>query len=150
MVGEPGRLVPLQGPDGVLVIDDTYNANPASMRSAIDAALEMKGSGRVIAVLGDMLELGPDSPAFHAGLATPLDQAGIDVVFCAGPFMARLWDALPDARRGLYGQSSADILEAVVAEMRSGDVVMVKGSLGSKMRPIVDALLARGQTKNDD
>jgi len=139
--------------DGVLtVVDESYNANPASMQAAIETLADAKPGkrGRRIAVLGDMLELGPDSPAFHAGLAKPLDQAGIDVVFCAGPFMARLWDSLPDARRGLYGQSSADILEAVVAEMRSGDVVMVKGSLGSKMRPIVDALLARGLTKNDD
>ncbi len=142
-----GRRHKVNLPDGTMtVVDESYNANPASMRAAIAtlAAAETGPRGRRIAVLGDMLELGPDGPDFHGGLAAPLEEAGIDIVYCAGPLTARLWDALPDTRRGLYGQASADILEAVVAELRAGDVVMVKGSLGSKMRPIVDALLARG------
>ena len=138
--------------DGVLtVVDESYNANPASMRAAIETlgAAALGPRGRRIAVLGDMLELGPDGPAFHGGLAGLLDEADIDLVFCSGPLMARLWDALPDARRGLYGQSSADIREAVAAEARAGDVIMIKGSLGSKMKPIVEALRARGKAGKD-
>lgn len=143
--------VDLEG--GVLtLVDESYNANPASMRAAIETlgAAAPGPRGRRVAVLGDMLELGPDGPAFHARLAKHLDAAEIDLVFCSGPLMARLWDSLPDTRRGLYGQTAADIREAVVAECRAGDVVMVKGSLGSKMRPIVDALLARGHSSKTD
>jgi len=145
-----GRRHQVQRLDGVLtVVDESYNANPASMRAAIETlgAAAPERRGRRIAILGDMLELGPEGPEFHAGLAAPLAAAKIDLVFCSGPLMARLWDTLPDKRRGLYGASSADILETVVAEARAGDVVMVKGSLGSKMRPIVDALLARGDRR---
>jgi len=147
-----GRRHEVALPDGTLtVVDESYNANPASMRAAIETlgAAAPRPRGRRIAVLGDMLELGPDGPEFHAGLAGPLDKADIDLVFCSGPLMARLWEALPDARRGLYGQTSADIREAVAAEARVGDVIMIKGSLGSKMKPIVEALLARGTAGND-
>jgi len=147
-----GRRQEVALSDGTLtIVDESYNANPASMRAAIETlgAARPGPRGRRIAVLGDMLELGPESPAFHAALAEPLDAAGIDLVFCSGPFMAQLWAALPAGRRGLYGQSSADILEAVAAEARAGDVIMVKGSLGSKMKPIVDVLTARGQNQKD-
>ncbi len=134
------------------VVDESYNANPASMRAAIDtlSAAEPGPRGRRIAVLGDMLELGENSTTFHADLVQPLDRAGIELVFCAGPNMAHLWEALPPTRRGVYGQSSADIVDVVRGEVRAGDVVMIKGSLGSRMRPIVDALLARGQRELGD
>ncbi|MBN4046671.1 UDP-N-acetylmuramoylalanyl-D-glutamyl-2,6-diaminopimelate--D-alanyl-D-alanine ligase [bacterium AH-315-P15] len=136
---------------GVLtVVDESYNANPASMRAAIETlgASSPGAQGRRIAVLGDMLELGPEGPEYHAGLAQPLSEAEIDLVFCAGPLMAQLWNALPDAQRGLYAQRSSDFAEAVKAEARAGDVVMVKGSLGSNMKPIVEALLAQDQSTN--
>ncbi len=129
------------------VVDESYNANPASMRAAIETlgATAVGARGRRIAVLGDMLELGARSPDFHQDLAGPLAAAKIDLVYCCGPMMANLWAALPAGCRGLYGQSSSDLLDVVRAEARSGDVVMIKGSLGSRMRPIVDALLARGR-----
>lgn len=133
------------------LVDESYNANPASMRAAIETlgASVPQGRGRRIAVLGDMLELGAKAPAFHAELAEPLVKAKIDLVYCSGPLMANLWETLPETKRGAYGQTSADILEVVRGEVRVGDIVMIKGSLGSRMRPIVDALLALGGPGNN-
>jgi len=96
--------------------------------------------GRRIAVLGDMLELGPQGPALHRGLAAPIEAAGIDLVFCSGPLMHALWEALPSSHRGGYAETAAALEPAVLAAIRDGDAVMVKGSLGSKMGPIVKAL----------
>jgi UDP-N-acetylmuramoyl-tripeptide--D-alanyl-D-alanine ligase len=112
------------------------------MRAALgvlgQAAVE--GRGRRIAVLGDMLELGPTGPDLHAGLAGAVEDCGIDAVFCCGPLMRRLWDALPPGRRGGYAVTSADLESSVVAAVRAGDALMVKGSLGSRMKLIVSAL----------
>jgi UDP-N-acetylmuramoyl-tripeptide--D-alanyl-D-alanine ligase len=152
------RLDPLQGrgrrrslplPDGgaVTLIDESYNANPASMDAAIAVLgrAEAGQGGRRIAVLGDMLELGPTEAALHAGLAEPLAHAGIDLVFTCGPRMAALSDALPAERRGGYAPDS-DALAGLVAEaVRPGDVVMVKGSLGSRMARVIAALERRAE-----
>jgi UDP-N-acetylmuramoyl-tripeptide--D-alanyl-D-alanine ligase len=125
-----------------LLIDESYNANPAS----VDAALALLGQapigpqGRRIAVLGDMLELGPQGKALHRGLAAPVAANAIDLVFCCGPLMQALWQALPASRRGGYAEDSAALEAQVVPAIRAGDVVMVKGSLGSRMAPIVKAL----------
>src|SRR5450631_976145 len=125
-----------------LLIDESYNANPASMVAAIallgQAAVGKQG--RRIAVLGDMLELGAQGLALHRALAEPVEAAGVDLVFCSGPLMHALWEALPSSRRGGYAETAAGLQPAVLAALRDGDVVMVKGSLGSKMRPIVKAL----------
>jgi UDP-N-acetylmuramoyl-tripeptide--D-alanyl-D-alanine ligase len=124
------------------VIDESYNANPASMR----AALALLGSaqpgklGRRIAVLGDMLEMGPQGPAMHAALAGDIDEAKVDAVFACGKQMAALWDVLPQARQGAYGETSAGIAPRILEGLQAGDVVLVKGSLGSKMAVIIDAL----------
>jgi UDP-N-acetylmuramoyl-tripeptide--D-alanyl-D-alanine ligase len=96
--------------------------------------------GRRIAVLGDMLELGPQGRALHRGLADPIAAAGIDLVFCSGPLMRALFEALPSGRRGGYAQTAAALEPAVLTALRDGDAVMVKGSLGSKMGLIVKAL----------
>ncbi len=124
------------------LIDESYNANPASMASAIAVLGQVKptGSGRRIAVLGDMLELGPQGGELHAGVAAALNGARIDRVFAGGPLMRHLWDALAPQMRGVYGASSKDIAETVAADVRAGDVVMIKGSYGSKMSVVVDAL----------
>jgi UDP-N-acetylmuramoyl-tripeptide--D-alanyl-D-alanine ligase len=125
-----------------LLIDESYNANPASMRAAIAllGQAEIGSRGRRIAVLGDMLELGTAGPDLHRGLVEPLRAHGIDLVFCCGPLMRALWEALPSERRGGYAEG-ADALEAdVIAAIRPGDALMVKGSLGSRMGPIVKAL----------
>ena len=125
-----------------LLIDESYNANPASMAAAIAllGQAPVGKRGRRIAVLGDMLELGPSGPELHRALAGPLEKAGVDLVFCSGPLMHALWEALPSNRRGGYAVTAAELEPAVLAAVRDGDVVMVKGSLGSKMGPIVKAL----------
>jgi len=126
-----------------LVIDESYNANPTSMRAALAvlAQAPVGRHGRRIAVLGDMLELGPKGKELHRGLADVINDIGIDLVFCAGPLMQDLWQALPTARRGGYADSAAALEPEVVAAVHSGDAIMVKGSAGSKMAPIVKALL---------
>jgi UDP-N-acetylmuramoyl-tripeptide--D-alanyl-D-alanine ligase len=124
------------------LLDESYNANPASMRAAIEV-LGQARSGRRIAVLGDMLELGHQAADMHRELSVPLEQARVDLVFAAGPHMRALFEALPAPRRGAWAETSAELEEAVVNEIRPGDVVMVKGSLGSKMGPIVAALNRR-------
>ncbi|MBI3677616.1 MAG: UDP-N-acetylmuramoylalanyl-D-glutamyl-2,6-diaminopimelate--D-alanyl-D-alanine ligase [Proteobacteria bacterium] len=125
------------------VIDESYNANPASMTAAL-ALLGSAKARRRIAVLGDMLEMGPQGTAHHAALASDIAAARVDLVFANGAQMQALWDALPQARRGAYGAKSSDIASKVTETLRDGDVVLVKGSLGSRMAVIVDALKARG------
>jgi UDP-N-acetylmuramoyl-tripeptide--D-alanyl-D-alanine ligase len=138
-----GAPIDLDLPGGAaLVIDESYNANPAS----VDAALALLGQapigpqGRRIAVLGDMLELGDKGKALHRGLAAPVAANAVDLVFCCGPLMHALWQALPASRRGGYAEDSTALEAQVVPAIRAGDVVMVKGSLGSRMAPIVKAL----------
>ena len=129
----------------VRVIDESYNANPASMR----AALALLGSaqpdtgGRRIAVLGDMLEMGSHGPALHAALLRDIEDACVDSVFACGKQMAALWDALPAARHGAYGADSTEITSNLIESLHGGDVVLVKGSLGSRMAVVIDALMAR-------
>lgn len=125
-----------------LLIDDSYNASPASMRAAFEVlATTPVTEGRRIAVLGDMLELGNDAPRLHSALAGPLAKAGIDLVFTAGPNMAGLFEALPPAIRGGHAETSQELLAALHARIGAGDAVLVKGSLGSRMGLIVDAFL---------
>ena len=138
-----GARAALGVPGGsALLIDESYNANPASMRAAIALLghAPIGAHGRRIAVLGDMLELGEQGAALHRGLAEPIAAAGIDLVYCAGPLMRALWEALPSGARGGYAETAAALEPAVLAGLRAGDAVMVKGSLGSKMGPIVKAL----------
>lgn len=126
------------------LIDDSYNASPPSMRAAFSVlAMAKPGAarGRRIAVLGDMLELGPDAEAAHAGLAADLVREQIDLVFASGPLMRALYDALPAPMRGHHAANSAELVQPLRRAIRSGDVLLVKGSLGSRMRLIVDDLL---------
>ena len=126
-----------------LVIDESYNANPTSMRAALAllAQAPLSGHGRRVAVLGDMLELGSRAQDLHRDLANVINDIGIDLVFCAGPLMHALWQALPSERRGGYAESAAALEPDVVAAIHAGDAIMVKGSAGSKMAPIVKALV---------
>jgi len=149
------RLATLQAVDGrgvaakiaapfgeFMLIDDAYNANPASMAAAFATlgARTPQSGGRRIVALGDMLELGPDERAYHAGLATPLEQAGVDLVFAAGPRMAALIEALPPGRRGGYAENADALIPIIASSLRAGDIVLVKGSNGSKMSRVVQAL----------
>ncbi|BCW88743.1 UDP-N-acetylmuramoyl-tripeptide--D-alanyl-D-alanine ligase [Alphaproteobacteria bacterium SO-S41] len=127
------------------LLDESYNANPASMAAALALLGVAKPGpgGRRIAILGDMLELGPQSDAMHAALAAPVLASSCDLVFASGPSMSHLWAQLPVSIRGAYAQTSADFVDLVAADIRPGDVVMIKGSLGSRMGLIVEALKAR-------
>jgi UDP-N-acetylmuramoyl-tripeptide--D-alanyl-D-alanine ligase len=138
-----GARLKLSVPAGeILLIDESYNANPASMRAALALLGHTKrsGPGRRIAVLGDMLELGPSGRELHRALAQSIEANEIDFVFCCGPLMHSLWEALEAERRGGYAASSAQLEPQVLAAVRAGDSVMVKGSLGSRMAVIVKAL----------
>lgn len=128
-----------------LLIDESYNANPASMAAALNVLgrADVGPRGRRIAVLGDMLELGATGPDLHRGLAASVIENKIDAVFCCGPLMRHLWDALPAAKKGGYAESSAALEPQVVATVGTGDVITVKGSLGSRMKIIVTALEKR-------
>ena len=141
----PGRgaAIAIELPGGsVLVLDESYNANPASMQAALAVlGRSLIGpQGRRIAVLGDMLELGPNGLDLHRSLADAVIANEVDLVFCCGPLMRALWEALPAGRRGGYAGDSGALEPQVIAAIRAGDAVMVKGSLGSRMAPIVKAL----------
>jgi UDP-N-acetylmuramoyl-tripeptide--D-alanyl-D-alanine ligase len=123
---------------GVLLLDESYNANTASMRAALAVLRTMPGTRRV-AVLGDMLELGEFGPAEHAGLADDVARAA-DVLHACGPLSRALFDRIPVAQRGIHAESSAALAGLVAATLRPGDAVLVKGSLGSRMRLVVQAI----------
>jgi UDP-N-acetylmuramoyl-tripeptide--D-alanyl-D-alanine ligase len=141
-----GERVTLDFPGGsVLLIDESYNANPTSMAAALAllGQVPARRLGRRIAVLGDMLELGPEGAKLHAGLSASVRANAVDLVFCAGPLMKCLWDALPSAHRGGYAETAAALEPLVLGAIQHDDAVMVKGSLGSRMGPIVKALKRR-------
>ena len=124
------------------LIDESYNANPTSMRAALEVlgGAAVGDGGRRIAVLGDMLELGEEGSVLHAALAEPVTRNAIDMVFTVGPLMAGLRDALPAALRAGHAAVSGDMVAPLTAAVGPGDVVMVKGSLGTRMAPLVAAL----------
>jgi UDP-N-acetylmuramoyl-tripeptide--D-alanyl-D-alanine ligase len=144
-VGRGLRATLSVGGGEVLLIDESYNANPASMRAAIEALGQapVSAHGRRIAVLADMLELGPEAPRLHAALAADVEKNGIDIVFAAGPLSKNLYEALPPERRAHYAET-ADGLEApLVAALMAGDTVMVKGSNSTRVSRLVAALRAK-------
>lgn len=122
------------------LIDESYNANPVSMRAAI--SLLESSAGRRIAALGDMLELGEQSANFHAELADVLAASQVDRVFTVGSAMRHLHAALPKDRRGIHVQEAKALIPILVSELAAGDTVLIKGSLGSAMGQVVQALLA--------
>jgi UDP-N-acetylmuramoyl-tripeptide--D-alanyl-D-alanine ligase len=138
-----GTRLEIELPDGrALLIDESYNANPASMAAslALLGQTAIGPRGRRVAVLGDMLELGSRGRALHRGLVEPVLANSVDLVFCCGPLMKALWQALPAGRRGGYAEDSGALEPQVLSAIHGGDAVMVKGSLGSRMWPIVKAL----------
>ncbi|CAN5282370.1 UDP-N-acetylmuramoylalanyl-D-glutamyl-2,6-diaminopimelate--D-alanyl-D-alanine ligase [soil metagenome] len=147
------HMLGVAGGDASL-IDETFNANPASMAAALNVlgAAAVGPKGRRIAVLGDMLELGPQSAELHRNLVEAVKANNIDLIFCCGPLMRHLWDALSSGKRGGYADSSAALESQVLVGIRAGDAIMVKGSKGSRMKPIVSALEKRfpGNAAHDD
>jgi UDP-N-acetylmuramoyl-tripeptide--D-alanyl-D-alanine ligase len=144
-VGRGERTVLNAGSGDFVLIDESYNANPASMQAALATLGQTEPGfrGRRIAVLGDMLELGPEGGSLHRLLAEPIARNRIDLVFAAGPLMENLFEALPRERQGAYAAAAADLKDAVLKAARPGDVIMVKGSNGIRMGGIVTALKER-------
>lgn len=138
----------------LLLLDDSYNANPTSMGAALAvlAATPDPGSdagvkGRKIAYLGDMGELGSQEVALHAGLADLAALEAIDRVHCIGPLMAHLHQALPAERRGSHYATSEDVLPDLPAQLGCGDIVLAKGSLSAGLSKIVDGIRELGHGK---
>jgi UDP-N-acetylmuramoyl-tripeptide--D-alanyl-D-alanine ligase len=128
-----------------LLLDESYNANPTSMRAAF-AVLGLVPAARAarrIAVLGDMLELGANGLDLHRGLAGPIAEAGIDRVYCCGPLMRALDEALPQALRGGWAADAEGLKDVLLDAIRAGDAIMIKGSLGSRMGLLVEAIKQR-------
>jgi len=151
-----GRLVPVPGAHGGLLIDDTYNANPHSVVAAIDTVVELAGLGdaRAIAVLGDMKELGPDAPAYHAEVGRHARAAGVALLVGCGAEMRAAIDAAESGEGApacLHVGDPIDAIPLLRAQLRAGDVVIVKGSRSMAMERIVTALArdahAEGATK---
>jgi UDP-N-acetylmuramoyl-tripeptide--D-alanyl-D-alanine ligase len=150
-----GRFSPQKGrgerfsvptPDGpATIIDESYNANPASMRAALAllAAAKPGPKGRRIAVIGDMLELGPKAAAMHAELAADLSANNVDLLFGAGPLTRALYEAAPASMRAAWTERSSELTDEVARTLRGGDIAMIKGSNGSRMGPLVSALRDR-------
>jgi UDP-N-acetylmuramoyl-tripeptide--D-alanyl-D-alanine ligase len=132
------------GTGTVELLDESYNGNPMSVRAmlAILARTEPAKGGRRLLALGDMRELGEGADAYHAGLADAVSASGAAQVFLCGPHMEALWRKLEPAQRGVHRPDSMALAGEVAAALRAGDVIAVKGSLGSKMKIVVDAILA--------
>jgi UDP-N-acetylmuramoyl-tripeptide--D-alanyl-D-alanine ligase len=137
------RTVTLAGGTFTLV-DESYNANPISMRAVITALGARPAAGRRILALTDMLELGEQGPALHAALADDISAARVDQVFCAGPLMHALWQALSPDIRGAWADDAGSLASELKGAVRPGDVVVVKGSNGSRASLIVEALAGLG------
>ncbi len=141
-------------PDSTVeVIDEAYNANPTSLRAALAVLSQIAtapGCGRRIAYLGDMQELGPQGADMHAAIALDPNIEGIAKIHAVGPLMRHLFDALPIDRRGRWAATSAEMVEGIMADVRAGDVVLIKGSLSMTMGRVVDALTNLRHARTSD
>ncbi len=138
-----GARRPILNGDAVL-LDESYNASGASMRAAL-SVLALLPARRRVAVLGDMLELGAHSRAEHESLRDAVSDSA-DVLYACGPWMKFLYDAVPADKRGAYAADSEALALIVARDLRPGDAVLVKGSLGSRMRVVIAAIGALGET----
>lgn len=122
----------------ITLIDDSYNASPASVSAAIKTLATL--NGRKIAVLGDMFELGDGAKEMHVDISKKLVENKIDLVFTAGKLMKNMYEALPQSMRGAYEENSEALAPVVLNAAKNGDVVLVKGSRGMKMEKVVEKL----------
>ena len=135
------------------LIDDAFNANPASMAAALDVLIAARptdgigrvGNGRRIAILGDMLELGPDEAALHRDIARHPGLQAVHLIHCVGPRMQALHAALPRGQRGEWAETAEELAARARHLVDAGDILLVKGSKGSKVSRVVDALRKIGQ-----
>jgi len=126
------------------LVDDCYNASPVSVKGAIEKLADMRDASaqkvRTVVILGDMLELGEQAEDLHVGLVPTLVNNQMDLVFAAGTFMEKLYHALPETMRGAYKATSRELAPMVVESLRANDLVLVKGSRGSRMDIVVEAI----------
>ncbi|SMY07710.1 UDP-N-acetylmuramoyl-tripeptide--D-alanyl-D-alanine ligase [Flavimaricola marinus] len=149
---------PLNDGEVIDLIDDAFNANPTSLGASLvvlAVAPTHDGVGRVsrgrrVAILGDMLELGPEEMRLHADLANLPALRELDMIHCVGPRMRQLYDLLPEAQRGRWAETAEAMLPQAARLVDSGDVVLVKGSKGSRVSLIVDAIRKLGQRTHSD
>jgi UDP-N-acetylmuramoyl-tripeptide--D-alanyl-D-alanine ligase len=135
------------------LIDDAFNANPASLAASLDVLIAAKptdgigrvGGGRRIAILGDMLELGPTEAELHAAIARHPGLAAVHVIHCVGPRMKALHAALPRGQRGEWVETAAELAPRARSLIDAGDILLVKGSKGIKVSLVVDVLRKMGQ-----
>lgn len=131
----------LQNDTRIILIDDAYNANPASMRAGLASLKDTPKTGRRIAVLGEMRELGNDSAMYHRDLLTAIIDAEIDLVFCCSGSMQHLYEVLPETIKGYYADTSEDLIPHIINALQDKDIIFVKGSKGSKVSHVVNYLL---------
>lgn len=138
-----GQAQRVHGPNGTFIlVDDSYNASPISIAAALEtlALRPVAPGGRRIVALGDMLELGPEATLHHRALASKIASNKVDLVFAAGPLMHALWKELPQSVRGAYAQDADALIPHLVGELRDGDMILIKGSNGSRMYRVAAAL----------
>lgn len=134
------------------LLDDAFNANPTSMTAALEVLASYTPrdnvgritKGRRVAILGDMLELGPNENAMHIAVAKDSFMSDVHLVHCAGPRMRQLYEALPEHQRGQWAQTAEELAARVSQLVDAGDVVLVKGSKGSKVSLVVDVIRKLG------
>ena len=137
------------------LLDDAFNANPSSLAASLEVLAVSKPTdnvgrivkGRRVAILGDMLELGEGEVQMHRDLASNKHLQSVHLIHCAGPLMHHLWQALPEDQRGQWAQTAAELVPKVPRLVDAGDVVLVKGSKGSKVSEIVDAIRKLGHRR---
>lgn len=140
----PGRGA-VEDMGGITIIDDAYNANPASMAAGLDMLAKSEAQGRRIAIFGDMLELGPEAEAMHAALAEDPAMVRVDLVHAAGPLMRALIHALPAEKRGIWAENADDLAALLPDLAETGDIVLIKGSKSSRIASLVDAFREAAQ-----
>lgn len=136
-----GRGAKTKLDNGVMLIDESYNASPIAVKATIEAFSKVKAD-RHILCLGDMLELGNQSDELHQSLVNPIVEQNMSLLYCCGPHMKALYDVLPADRQGAHYENSAEMAKEIKKMLKSGDAVLVKGSLGSKMKMVVEAIKA--------
>lgn len=127
----------------ITLIDDAYNANPVSMRAGLLSLDAYKAGNRRVAVLGEMRELGEESPRYHRELLASIQEAEVNLVFCCCEAMLHLYNVLPEKLKGHYANTAAELMEPLISSLQASDVVFIKGSKGSKVSDIVDYLVVR-------
>jgi len=136
-----GKRETVQMQSGITIelIDEGFNANPTSMAAALDVLAQFQAKGRKVVILGDMLELGETEKDLHKGMANLPSLKAMDVIHLVGPLMKGLYEALPKDNRGLWVENADQAIQ-IIELIKPHDIVMVKGSKGSKVSKIVDAI----------